>query len=214
MARPIDPNHQFVWKFFSILLNLHPSYSLYSLELQNGVYGNLVECNCTLMYCTTYVVECCIVATIGRKTFKSSILIFKVQKCHNGNFSILPNGTFEPVHKIWNVFWPKVFFWSNIKMTERKSFHNMSQGPLNPGFMQEKSTKRGLSKKALFRCNSVPPEFSTQNDMAANAICFCFCFCRQKNSCWLFADTASLGIELMINKFHGVIALWWLCVSL
>jgi hypothetical protein len=36
-------------------------------------------------------------------------------------------------------------------MTVRKNFHNMPQGQSNPGFMQEKSTKRGFSKKALAR---------------------------------------------------------------
>ena len=35
------------------------------------------------------------------------------------------------------VFWPKAFFWSNMKMTIRKFFNNMSQGPPNPGFMQD-----------------------------------------------------------------------------
>ena len=33
----------------------------------------------------------------------------------------------------------------------RENIHNMSQGPPNPGFMQEKVQKRGFSKKALAR---------------------------------------------------------------
>ena len=34
-----------------------------------------------------------------------------------------------------------------MKMGIRKNSHNLSQGPPNPGFMKEKSTKRGFSKK-------------------------------------------------------------------
>jgi hypothetical protein len=37
-----------------------------------------------------------------------------------------------------------------MKMTIRKKFHNMSQGPPNPGFRQEK-VQRGFSKKAIMR---------------------------------------------------------------
>ena len=135
---------------------------LYSLKLQNGVYDNLVECNCTLMYWTTCVVECCIVATIEQKTFWSSILIFiqqqydlyqndmkmaknvlwkgmsrnnrVIEKCHFDNFSILPK-------------WPKAFFWSKIKMTIRKNFHNMSLGLPNPVFMQKKVQKGDFLKR-------------------------------------------------------------------
>jgi hypothetical protein len=34
-----------------------------------------------------------------------------------------------------------------MKMTIRKKFHNMSQGPPNPGFMQEKVKKGDFFKK-------------------------------------------------------------------
>ena len=51
------------------------------------------------------------------------------------------NDTFEPLHEIQKFFKPKVFFWSIMKMAIRKIFHNMSQGPPNPGFMQEKYKK-------------------------------------------------------------------------
>ena len=44
-------------------------------------------------------------------------------------------------------FWPKAFFWSNMKMTMRTNFHKMSQGPPNPGFTQEKVQKRDFLKK-------------------------------------------------------------------
>ena len=61
--------------------------------------------------------------------FKSAILA-KMKNCQNG--------TFEPVHEIQKFFWPKLFFWSIMKVPFRKNIHNMPQGPPNPGFMQEK----------------------------------------------------------------------------
>ena len=70
--------------------------------------------------------------------FKSAILAI---------FQFYQNGTFEPVHEIQKFFWPKVFFWSIIKMPTRKNIHNMSQGPPNPGFMQEKVQKGDFQKK-------------------------------------------------------------------
>ena len=70
--------------------------------------------------------------------FKSTILAI---------WQFFQNGTFEPVHEIWNFFWPKVFFWSIMKMPIRKNIHNMSQGPPNPGFMQEKVQKGDFLKK-------------------------------------------------------------------
>ena len=75
--------------------------------------------------------------------FKSAILA-KMKNCQNG--------TFEPVHEIQKVFWPKALFWSNVKMAKRKNVQNMSQGrwdPPNPGFMQEKVKKGNFSKKSL-----------------------------------------------------------------
>ena len=70
--------------------------------------------------------------------FKSAILE-KLKNCQNG--------TFEPVHEIQNFFWPKVFFWSIMKVPFRKNIHNMPQGPPNPGFMQEKVQKGDFLKK-------------------------------------------------------------------
>ena len=70
--------------------------------------------------------------------FKSAILAI---------FQFCQNGTFEPVHDIRNFFLPKTFFWSIMKMAIRKFFHNLSQGPPNPGFMQEKVQKGDFLKK-------------------------------------------------------------------
>ena len=73
-----------------------------------------------------------------------------VKKCHFGNFSIFQfcqNGTFEPLHEIQIVFWPKAFFWSTMRMAIRKNIHNLSQGWPNPGFMQEKVHKGDFLKK-------------------------------------------------------------------
>ena len=57
------------------------------------------------------------------------------------------NGTFEPMHEIWSFFSPKTFFWSIMKMGIRKNFHSLSQGPPNPGFIQEKVQKGDFLKK-------------------------------------------------------------------
>ena len=51
------------------------------------------------------------------------------------------------MHEIRKFFWPKVFFWSIKKVPFRKNIHNMSQGPPNPGFMQEKVQKGDFLKK-------------------------------------------------------------------
>ena len=69
---------------------------------------------------------------------KSAILA-KLKYCQNG--------TFEPVHEIQKKFWPKAFFWSIMKMGIRKNIHNLSKGPPNPGFMQEKVQKGDFLKK-------------------------------------------------------------------
>ena len=59
---------------------------------------------------------------------------------HGFKSAILPelincqNGTFEPVHEIQKLFWPKDFFWSIMKVTFTKNIPNMSQGPPNPRF--------------------------------------------------------------------------------
>ena len=76
--------------------------------------------------------------------FKSAILAI---------FQFFQNGTFEPVHEIWNFFWPKVFFWSIMKVPFRKNIHNMPQGPPNPGFMQEKVQKGDFLKKPSWELN-------------------------------------------------------------
>ena len=58
------------------------------------------------------------------------------------------NSTFEPGHEIWISFLAKsILFWSIMKMAIRKNFHNLSQGPPNPGFMQEKVQKGDFLKK-------------------------------------------------------------------
>ena len=62
-------------------------------------------------------------------------------------FQFCQNGTFEPVHEIQKFFWPKVFFWSIMKVPFRKNIHNMPQGPSNPRFMQEKVQKGDFLKK-------------------------------------------------------------------
>ena len=70
--------------------------------------------------------------------FKSAILA-KLKNCQNG--------TFEPVHEIQKIFWPKSFFWSIRKMAIWKFFCNVSQGLPNPGFIQEKVQKGDFLKK-------------------------------------------------------------------
>ena len=60
-----------------------------------------------------------------------------VQKCHFGNFSILPKWHFWT--RAWNlkIFWPKAFFWCIMKMAIRKS-----------RIYAGKSTKRAFSLKS------------------------------------------------------------------
>ena len=70
--------------------------------------------------------------------FKSAILAI---------FHFCQNGTFEPVREIQNFFWPKLFFWSIMKMAIRIFFRIMTQGPPNPGFMQENVQKGDFLKK-------------------------------------------------------------------
>ena len=72
--------------------------------------------------------------------FKSAILAI---------FHFCQNGTFEPVYEIQKKFWPKAFFWSMMKMATRKNIHNLSKGPQNPGFMQEKVQNGDFLKKPL-----------------------------------------------------------------
>ena len=55
----------------------------------------------------------------------------------------------------WNLkfFWPKVFFWSIMKVPFRKNIHNMPQGLPNPGFMQGKVQKGDFLKKPSWELN-------------------------------------------------------------
>ena len=71
----------------------------------------------------------------------------QVQRCHFGNFSILPKWHFWS--RAWHskFFLPKTFFWSIMKIAITKFFHNLSQGPPNPEFMQEKVQKGDFLKK-------------------------------------------------------------------
>ena len=50
---------------------------------------------------------------------------------------------------IQKFFWPKSFFWSIMKMAIRIFFRIITQGPPNPGFMQEKVQKGDFLKKPL-----------------------------------------------------------------
>ena len=70
--------------------------------------------------------------------FKSATLA-KMKNCQNG--------TFEPVHEIQKFFWPKVFFWSIMKVAIISFFRILSQALPNPGFMQEKVQKGDFLKK-------------------------------------------------------------------
>ena len=69
------------------------------------------------------------------------------------NFWISCTGSKVPFWINWTgawilkLFWSKVFFWSIMKMPIRKNIHNISQGPPNPGFMQEKVQKGDFLKK-------------------------------------------------------------------
>ena len=68
-----------------------------------------------------------------------SVILAKLKNCQNG--------TFEPVHEIQKNFWPKAFFWRIMKMATKKNIHNLSKGPPNLGFMQEKVQKGDFLKK-------------------------------------------------------------------
>jgi hypothetical protein len=70
--------------------------------------------------------------------FKSAILAI-LQFCQND--------TFKALQEIRMSFWPKAFFCSIMRMAIRKNIHNLSKGPPNPGFMQEKVQKGDFLKK-------------------------------------------------------------------
>ena len=57
------------------------------------------------------------------------------------------NGTFEPVHEIEKLFWPKDFFWSIMKVPYPKHINNMFQGSPNPGFRLVKLQTEDFLKK-------------------------------------------------------------------
>ena len=115
------------------------TYSEINKEEQQDVYKMLSNTCAKKMCLTAYwqIVWSTLYVYLWHR-FKSAILAI---------FNFCQNGTFEPVHEIQNFFWPKVFFWSILKMTIRKVFHNTSQGPPNPGFMQEKVQKGDFLKK-------------------------------------------------------------------
>ena len=60
------------------------------------------------------------------------------------------NGTFEPMHEIQKIFWPKAFFSSIMKMATWKNILNLSKGQPNPGFVQEKVQKGDFLKKPMW----------------------------------------------------------------
>ena len=88
----------------------------------------------------------------GMKVYSSHFLYWvlegkKTTRSWFGNFSILPKWHFWTCAWNSNFFWPKAFFWSIMKMATRKNIHNLSKGPPNPGFMQEKVQKGDFLKK-------------------------------------------------------------------
>ena len=70
--------------------------------------------------------------------FKSAILAI---------FLFCQNGTFEPVHEIQKILWPKDFFWGVMKVPYRKDIHNLFQGPSNPEFRSIKVQTETFLKK-------------------------------------------------------------------
>ena len=72
-------------------------------------------------------------------------------------FQFWQNCTFEPMHEIQKLFWPKDFFWSIMKMAFTKNIPSMSQGRPNPGFKSVRVEIEILSKrisKILFNLGS------------------------------------------------------------
>ena len=65
----------------------------------------------------------------------------QVQKCHFGNFSIFPKWKF--LTRAWNLKknLVKSILLKHYEDGNRIFFHNMSKGPQNPWFMQEKVQK-------------------------------------------------------------------------
>ena len=75
---------------------------------------------------------------LAKKIFKFHA---RVQKCHFGNFSILPKWHFWT--RAWNlkIFLAKSILLKQYENDNKKKIHNLSQGPPNSGFMQEKVQK-------------------------------------------------------------------------
>ena len=72
----------------------------------------------------------------GQKKFWISLA--KLKNCQNDSF--------EPVHEI-QFFGQKHSYEASWKMASRMNIHKLSQGPQNPGFMQEKVQKGDFLKK-------------------------------------------------------------------
>ena len=70
--------------------------------------------------------------------FKSAILP-ELKTCQNG--------TFEPLHEIQKIFWPRHYFWSIMKMAFTKHVANISKGPPNPGYSSVKVENWDFLKK-------------------------------------------------------------------
>ena len=82
-------------------------------------------------------------------------LIHTIQKYEQKNIgrSSIPASAFSENPLLnpgikFDFFWPRAFFRSIVKETIRKNIHNMSQGPPNPGFMQENVQKGDFLKKS------------------------------------------------------------------
>ena len=69
-----------------------------------------------------------------------------VQKCHFGNFSILPKWHFK-FHMKFEIFLAKSFLFKHYENGNKKNIYNMSQGPPNQRFMQKKVQKGDFLKK-------------------------------------------------------------------
>jgi hypothetical protein len=62
-------------------------------------------------------------------------------------FQFCQNGTFEPVHEIQIFFFAKNILVKYYENGNKKNIHNLSQGPPNQGFIQEKAQKWDFLKR-------------------------------------------------------------------
>jgi hypothetical protein len=71
----------------------------------------------------------------------------QVQKCHFGRIEKLPKWHFWT--RAWNLrkILAQSILLKHYEYGNNKNFHNMFQGPPNPGFMKEKVQKRNFLKK-------------------------------------------------------------------